>query len=220
MTTKTIDAPGTSGGYRYDVTTQAPGANRPQRIGARLWLPMLAMALMAFPVAVALAISRSTTIADGGSPTTIAALGHFVPAVMFIGFASVFAAIAFAIARILGEFRIGGGALQVTAHRRVETLRMPGTAKVFLALMAMAMMTLIGAVIAHFVIGSAVSSGSIGIDRAGQWAIWLEGVRRVGVATYLLSIGSGLAAIFTVVRFQTTRLTELPAEPPLDGAIG
>ena len=95
MATMTIHAPGTTKGYRYDVTAQAPGANLPQRIGAKLWLPMLAMALMAFPVALGLAIARSTKIADGGSPATIAALGHFVPAAMFIGFASVFAAIAF-----------------------------------------------------------------------------------------------------------------------------
>ena len=215
-----INAPSTTVEFRYDVTATSPEANLPQRIGAKLWLPMLAMALMAFPAALALAIARSTTIADGGSPTTIAALGHYVPGVMFLGFASVFAAISFAIARIMGQFRTGGGALQAAAHRRVETLHTPGTGKAFIALMAIGMMALIGAVAAHLAVGVGTASGSISIAKAGQWAIWLEGVRRVGVATFLLSIGFGLATIFTVVRFQTARLQELPAESPLGGELG
>ena len=57
-----------------------------------------------------------------------------------------------------------------------------------------------------------------GPSRAVSRSPRLEGVRRVGVATYLLSISLGLATIFSVVRFQTRRLTELPGEAPV-GAI-
>ena len=99
-------------GSRYEVTDRALGLNLPQRIGSVLWLPMLAMALMAFPVGVVLSAVRANEVATGGSPDTIAALGHFVPAVNFLGFASVFTAISFAIVRILGEFRTGGGKVQ------------------------------------------------------------------------------------------------------------
>lgn len=70
------------------------------------------------------------------------------------------------------------------------------------------------------VVGTATSSGSLAVARAEQWAFWLEGARRVGVAVYLLSIALGLATIFSALRFQTGRLTELPQEAPLDGAIG
>lgn len=218
-TTTTTRITTSRGSDRYDVSTHAPAALLPQRIGARLWFPMLAMALMAFPVAIGLAAGRSAAIDDGGSATTIAALGHYVPAAMFLGFASVFGAVAFSIAWILGVFRVGGGSLQVAARRRVQTLRMPRTGKAFIGLMAVAMMTLLGAVLAHVAIGAATSTGSLALADAEAWAIRLEGIRRVGVSVYLLSIGLGLATIFTAVRFQTARLDGLVAEAPSDGSI-
>jgi len=198
--------------FRFEVSDHAPGRNLPQRVGSRLWFPMFLMAVMAFPVGLVLSGVRSATIADGGDPTTVAALGHFVAAANFVGFASVFAAISFAIAQILGELRVGGGQFQEATGRRVETLGMPGTAKAFLGPMALAMMTLLGSGVAHPIVGTGVANEGIGLERADQWAIWLEGVRRVGVATFLFAIAFGLATIVSVVRFQTARLQELPTE--------
>ncbi len=133
-------------------------------------------------------------------------------AALFVGFASVFAAISFAIARILGVFRTGGGAVQEAAGMAVQTLRMPSTAKAFLGLMVLAMMALVAAVIGHVIVGIGLASGDLGLASGEQWAIWLEGVRPVGVATYLLAISLGLATIVVVLRFQTVRLRELPAD--------
>ncbi len=45
---------------------------------------------------------------------------------------------------------------------------------------------------------------------AGEWAEWLEGFRRLGVALYLFGITFGLGTIITVLRFQTIRIGELP----------
>ena len=139
------------------------------------------------------------------------ALGHLGPAAMFVGFAAVFAAISFAIARILGAFRVGGGAVQEASGRTVQTLRLLPIAKAFLGLMVMAMMILIGAVIGHVVIGLAVMSGNAdAIASAASSAIQLEAIRRMGVVLYLVSIALGLAAIAEVLRFQAIRLRELP----------
>jgi len=199
--------------FKVEVTDHALGRNLPQRIGKALWLPMLLMGLMSYPVGVILAIVRATKIADGGSAQTIAALGHFVPAFNFLGFASVFAAITFAIARILGEFRTGGGEIQEAAGRKVKTLRMPLTAKAFIAAMAMGMMVLLAAVVLHLIAGAAIVGGSAyALARAPRWAIWLEGVRRFGVALYLLAFLLGLATIITALRFQAIRIRELPNE--------
>jgi len=199
--------------FRYTVSTKALGLNLPQRLGTTLWLPMLVMALMAFPVGVVLAGIRANEVATGGSPDAVAALGHFVTAANFIGFASVFAAISFAIARILGVFRTGGGQIQEATGRKVETLRMPWTAKAFIGLMAMAMMTLVGAVVLHIIAGSAIAGGSAyALAKSGQWSIWLEGARRFGIATYLLAIAFGLSTIITALRFQAVRIRELPDE--------
>lgn len=204
-----------SSDYAIEVGALAPDRNLPQKVGRKMWLPMLVMALMAFPIAVVLAAVRSNEIATGGSEQTIASLGHLVPAVMFIGFASVFAAVSFAIARILGEFRVGGGKLQESSGAQVRTLKMPTTAKAFLALMMMAMMGLVGAVVLHFIIAGAISNGSTySLGHSEQWSIWLEGVRRTGVAVYLAAISLGLATVIQVLDFQITRVQELPQEKP------
>lgn len=206
------------GGFDFQVSDHALGRNLPQRIGGMLWLPTLAMALLSFPVAVVLGIVRAAAIGDGGSETTVAALGHLVPAASFLGFSSAFAAISFAIARILGEFRTGGGKVQEAAGRRVETLRMPGTAKAFIALMAMGMMVLLAAVVLHVLAAVAIGGGSASaLANAQRWAIWLEGVRRIGVGVYLLAIAFGLSTIITVLRFQAVRIGELPDEVRIGG---
>lgn len=204
MTSKTSDR-------EYRVTDRAPGYNLPQRMGRRMWAPMFAMAVMAWPVAITLAGIRASELASADpDPVTVARLGQLVPAVMFIGFLSVFAAISFAIARILGVFRHGGGEVQEAAGRKVQTLRMPATARIFMALM-MAAMTAIGvAVVLHFVVAAAIGTWSE--TTVEQWAISLEAVRRIGVAVYLVAITLGLGTIITVLRFQSSRITQLPAE--------
>jgi len=194
------------------VSRTAPAPNILQHIGRLLWLPMLAMALMAFPVGLALGLARAGLVADGADGAMVAALGHFGTAAMFIGFASVFAAISFAIARILGVFRSGGGGIQEAAGAEVHSLRMPAAGKAFVGLMLMAMMALVAAVIGHVIVGSGLASGGTALAVGEQWALWLEGVRRVATATYLLAISLGLTTIATVLGFQITRLGELPSE--------
>ncbi|MFQ5968004.1 MAG: hypothetical protein ACE5MI_10390, partial [Acidimicrobiia bacterium] len=184
----------------------------PQKAGGRLWLPMLVMALMGFAVGIVLAVIRANEISNGGAADTIAALGQFVPAAMFLGFAAVFAAISFAIARILGGLRTSGGAVQQSAGAKVETLRTPKTAKAFIAGMALAMMTILVAVVIHVVVGAGVLAGTVSLASAEQSAIWLEGVRRIGVAIYLFAIALGLGTIIHVLRFQAIRIRELPGE--------
>ena len=199
--------------FNIDISDRALDRNLPQKAGTRLWLPTLVMAAMAFPVGVILAFVRSNAMSTGGGASTIASLGHFVPAVMFIGFASVFTAISFAIARILGELRVGGGLFQESTGAPVETLQMPATARAFIGLMMMGMMALLGGVVGHFIVGTQIAGGSASaLANSEQWAIWLEGIRRFGVAVYLLAIAFGLSTIIHVLRFQSIRVRELPKE--------
>jgi hypothetical protein len=198
--------------YPVDVSQRSLGYNLPQQAGVRLWLPMLAMALMAFVAGTVLGIVRADEISGGGSAETIERLRHLQAGVMFLGFASVFAAVSFAIARILGQFRKGGGELQEAAGGRVVTLKMPLTAKVFLGSMMMAMMTLLAAVVLHFVFAADLTGSVASLELSEQRFIVLEGVRRVGVAGFLVAITLGLATIAQVLRFQTARIRELPTE--------
>ena len=199
--------------FDVETSSSAFGFNLPQRAGRLLWAPMLAMALMAFPVGLLIGALRASTLQQGGDAASVAALGHFGPALMFLGFAAVFAAVSFSIARILGTLRTGGGAVQQAAGATVQVLRMLPTAKAFIGLMAMAMMILVGAVIAHVVVGAAILGGdAAALAAAETWAIRLEAVRRIGVALYLVAIVLGLATIAEVIRFQAIRLRELPAQ--------
>ncbi len=198
-----------SADFAIDVSDKGLGYNKPQQMGRKLWAPMWIMAIMAFPAALFLGIVRSNAIASGESETTIAALGHVTTGIMFIGFAAVFTAVSFAIARILGELRKGGGEVQELVSSEVRTLKMPPTAKIFILGMAMGMMTLLIASIIHLVVAAQVSSGSLSLAGAETAAINLEAVRRLGVAVYLGAITFGLATITRVLRFQAIRIREL-----------
>lgn len=199
----------TSNDFAIEVSRESPGYNKPQIMGRRLWGPMWLMAIMAFPVALVVGIVRAVAVSEGQAESSIAALGHTTTGIMFIGFTAVFAAISFAIARILGEFRKGGGDVQELVGSEVRTLKMPPTAKIFILGMALGMMTLLIASIIHFVVAGQVGSGALSIAQAETAAINLEAARRVGVAVYLVAITFGLASITRVLRFQAMRIREL-----------
>jgi len=173
---------------------------------------MFTMALMAFPAALIVGAVRAGKISDQASPDTIATLQHVTAGLMFIGFAAVFAAISFAIARILGQFRKGGGDVQEAVGASVQTLRMPLTAKAFIGLMMMAMMTILAAVVLHFVFAAQVNDNPASLKLAEDRFVVLEAVRRIGVAVYLFAILLGLATIIQVLRFQAVRVRELARE--------
>lgn len=212
---------GKYGEFIVAVTDGNPGLNLPQRMGKALWFPMFLMAFMAFPVALILGIVRATVVADGDDPSTAFALAHVTTGVMFIGFMGVFSAIVFAIARILGAFREGGGTVQTAAGRRVLTLVMPNTAKAMVVLMMMGMMMLLAGIVAEFAL-AAVGSGAITdgdnalLQTTQSWSAWITGLRRFGNTTYLLSIAFGLYTIVNVIRLQSKRIRDLGDEPVLN----
>lgn len=184
--------------------------NIPQRMGRRLWLPMFAMALMGWSVGFVLAIVEAAT--DRGDLDALQTLGHLVPAFMFIGFLGIFSAVTFAIARILGELRTGGGRIQETAGSHVQTLRMPTTAKAMLGLMAMGMMALAAAIITNFVAAGAFDgTNPADVIDSSRAAAAASGLRRIGVASYLTGIAFGLGTIIEVLRFQAIRIREVAA---------
>lgn len=203
--------PGERDDFAVDVSEASLGRSLPQRMGGKLWAPMFAMAVMAFPAAVIIAIVRAQLLLDGAESNAlaIAQLHHVGAGVMFLGFAAVFSAITFAIARILGEFRAGGGTVQETSEVDVQTLRMPPTARAMMVGMVLAMMLITVPVIIHFVAAAGFGPSEAELVDAEQLFDVLEGIRRAGVATYLVSITFGLATIVKVLRFQATRIREV-----------
>jgi len=201
--------------FNVETSDRSLGYNLPQRLGRLLWLPMFLAALMLFGAGMALGVIRSGEISDAGAADTIATLQHLQAGFMFLGFASVFSAISFAIARILGQFRAGGGEVQASAKRTVQTLRMPLSAKVFLMLMMLAMATIVVASILHFVFAADIQNTPASLAEADDRFVVLEGVRRIGIAVFLFGILLGLATIIRVLRFQAIRMRRLPEEAPV-----
>ncbi|MFA9563832.1 MAG: hypothetical protein ACERLM_03865 [Acidimicrobiales bacterium] len=197
----------------FDTVTSETslGYNTPQLVARKLWLPMFALALMGWAVGFVLAIVEAGT--DRTDLATLQTLSHLVPAFMFVGFLGVFSAITFAIARILGTFRRGGGEVQATAGVEVQTLKMPGTAKAMLGLMAMGMMVMVAGIVTNFVAaGSFDGVTAADITDSAAWSAAASGLRRMGVALYLTGIAFGLGTIIEVLRFQATRVGEVASE--------
>lgn len=197
-------------GFKVVGSDRSLGYNLPQRIGRKLWLPMFAMALMGWAVGFILAIVEAGT--DRTDANELQNLGHLVPAFMFIGFLGVFAAITFSIARILGEFRKGGGDVQEVAGATVHTLKMSVTAKAMLAFMMMGMMVMAAGIVTSFV-AAGIFDGTNPADiiDSSQYGAAGSGLRRLGVVSYLTGIAFGLSTIIEVLRFQATRIREVSA---------
>ena len=204
MTTTTTPRPA----FDYTITPTGPGYNAPQKMGRRLGAPMLALAAMAWPIGLVLSWVRAAEIASASPDlVAVARLGQLVPAFMFLGFMGVFTAVSFAIARILGAFRRGGGEVQQAIGDGVQTLKMPATARIFMATMMMGMMAIIIPVILHFVVAANVSTWAP--ETVVRWSEVLEGFRRLGTAMYLFGIAFGLGTIIQVLRFQSQRIRDL-----------
>ncbi len=199
--------------FRIETSPGPVAMNKPQQMGTRLWAPMLAMALMGFTVSIVLAAVHSNIIgnADPDDAATIETLRHLVPGFMFLGFTGVFAAVSFAIARILGVFRVGGGNVQDDVGAGVQTLEMPTSAKALLVAMMMGMMAVAAGSVVHLVVGLGLPSGAdeSQLLTSERWFLFAEGLRRVGIGLYLVGITFGLATIIQVISFQSVRIREL-----------
>ena len=180
-------------------------------MGRKLWFPMFALAIMGWAVGFVLAVVEAGT--DRSSVDDLQTLSHLVPGFMFVGFLGVFTAITFAVARILGEFRKGGGEVQAAAGSAVQTLKMPTTAKIMLAFMMMGMMIMAAGIITNFVAaGTFNGTDPADILDSARYGVTSAGLRRLGVASYLTGIAFGLGTIIEVLRFQASRLREVGAE--------
>lgn len=193
--------------------TRSLGYNHVQRVARYMIGPALLMGLMGIGGGLGVGIARGVDIHDGGHPVrTIERLHHVQQGLSFLGMAFLFAGISFAIARILGQFRKGGGDVQEAAHRRVEVLKRPLTAWVFLGLMMMAMMTVIATSVLHFVFAADVTGSAHSLAVSDDRFTVLAGIERLGVGMYLVAIAFGLATIIQVLRFQAQRVRQLPEE--------
>ena len=209
------------------VTPAGTGQGMIHKMANWMWLPMILMGVMAIATSIGLGIAQANVGSDLGEQFTALRKANFetvkplTAGFLFLGEALLLSGIAFLLGTILGALRWGGGEVQESVGKPVKTLKMPLSAKVFLALM---MMGLVAELVAFgtlvFVAGQAHSAwiGATGIDTAGNvaalnrataYAAWANPLREVALATILTSIVFALYTISNVLGFQFSRIREL-----------
>jgi len=182
----------------YGVATAGKTVPDPlpiHRMARRLWAPMLAMGYMAVIAGVVVSLVWASDPAD-------VAASAWTQGLQFLGEGLLLAGISFLLGTILAALREGGGEVQASLGITVKTLRMPVTAKVFVALMALGVMV----AMAQFVLYLVVATG---VDNPAAWFAWLGPVRELGLGLILAGIVMALVTIGNVLSFQFHRIREI-----------
>lgn len=167
------------------------------QMARRLWAPMVAMGAML--VLGGLGVSVWWAAAVGSADATVASA--LTQGTQFLGEGFVLAGISLLLGTVLFALRTGGGGAQAAIGVPVQTLRMPWTAKAFVALMAAGLMVAMG----QFVGYALVAAGSLSV----QAFAWLGPLREVGLGLLLSGIVLALVTIGTVLSFQFRRISGL-----------
>ncbi len=182
----------------YGVARTTAGEPKPlpiHRMAKVMWAPLLAMGAMAviggFIVSLAWA-------GDSAS----AAAAAWTQGLQFLGEGLLLSGISFLLATILASLREGGGRVQASLGVTVQTLRMPTTAKVFMALMMLGLMVSIAQFVLYLVVAN-------GVSNPATWFAFLGPFREIGLGLLLAGIVMALATIGTALGFQFHRIRQL-----------
>lgn len=183
--------------------TDAPPKPLPiHRLARTMWRPMLAMGAMALTTGL---VSSWVWASETPGTESFRQAAAFTQGVEFLGETLLLSGIAFLLGTILAGLRDGGGEVQASLALPVTTLKMPATAKAFVALMLTGMM----AGIVQF----ALYIGQIGNadDPASfaSWSNWLGPFRELALGLILAGIVLALVTIGTVLAFQFDRVKSI-----------
>ena len=192
-------------GTQYGRATVSSNEPKPlfiHRMARALWLPMLAMGIMAVLAGFIVSLVQTGEVrSDPGFATDLSA---WVQGLQFLGEGFILSGISFLLGTILGSLRKGGGEVQKATGVSVKTLKMPVTGKLFVGLMMAGMML----AIVQFVGYVAVSTFS-GPQTIASYFAWLGPVREAALGLLLSGIVLALATIAKVLGFQFSRVTEI-----------
>lgn len=187
--------------YGAAVATASVPAPLPiHRMARVLWLPMLVMGAMAVMAGLVTSLIQVGT--DDGQD--FVRLSAYTQGLQFMGEGLVLSGISFLLGTILASLRTGGAEVQEALGVTVKTLKMPASAKVFVALMAMGMMISIAQFVLYIVAAE--------VDSPAAWFAWLGPLREVALGLLLSGIVLALYTIGTVLGFQFSRIRELIVE--------
>lgn len=188
------------------VVTDAPPTPLPiHRMAQAMWLPVLAMGAMALAAGFVLGVVSAD--AQAGSEA-FRRLSAWTQGTLFLGEGLLLSGISLLLGTILASLRQAGGEIQHSLGVRVRTLKMPASAKAFIALMATGMMM----AIAQFFLYIAAASRAADPAAFATWATWLGPFRETALGILLAGIVLALFTISKVLAFQFDRVTRL-AQP-------
>ncbi len=179
---------------RTTVTAEAPDELPIHKMAKRMFRPMLVMGPML--VLIGLIVSF---VEAGSVPNTAASA--WKQGLQFLGEGMLLSGIGFLLGTILWAIRTAGGEVQESLGTKVYTPKMPGTAKAFVALMMLGLMT----EVVQFIGYLSVAGNS---DVAAAFA-WLGPLREFGLGLILAGIALALIAIGNVLGFQFFRIQQL-----------
>lgn len=210
------------------------GDDIPQKMAKTMWLPMLAMGLMAVTAGLIVAIIAGISVGDffgGGSFDDLGtgeALKEAGLGTSFLGMAFILSSITMVLVNIVRTLRDTGREVQQSVGaKEVTQLKKPLTGHLIPHVMMMGLFT----VVAGFILALIVSSLIGGIDpqgltdpsvlsvadRADLGAAealdkWLPPLKLFGLALIFTSIVLALRTIIKAIRFQAQRVEELARE--------
>lgn len=177
------------------------------KVAQRLWLPMLAMGAMALGAGLIVSLVRQ---GETAGTELFRQQGAWAQGLQFLGEGLLLSGISFLLGTILHGLRSGGGEVQHRLGLPVHTLKMPLTAKLFIALMAVGMM----ASIVQFVL-YVVVAGSLADDPSSfaSWSAWLAPFRELALGVLLAGVVLALVTIGNVLGFQFDRIKNIVNGP-------
>jgi hypothetical protein len=185
------------------VTEAPPDPLLINRMAGWMWRPMLLMGAMALVVGF---IASLVWANESVGTDSFRQAGAVSQGVLFLGETFLLSGVAFLLGTILAALRKGGGEVQSGVGARVRTLKMPSTAKAFIALMMVGLM--VGIVQFALYIFAAVSLAD---DPASfsSWSNWLGPFREIGLGLILAGIVLALVTIGNVLAFQFDRVKSI-----------
>ena len=184
------------------ATETAPKPLLIHRLAGLMWAPMLAMGAML--VYAGLLLSFAAAGNGAADPALASSQRAWVQGVQFLGEGMLLSGISFLLGTILGAIRAGGGEVQESLGLTVKTLRMPTTAKLFVALMMVGLMIEVAQFVGYAYIATIPGTADYTI-----FSTWLGPLREYGLGALLLGIVLALATIARALGFQFTRITQI-----------
>jgi hypothetical protein len=187
---------------KANVTDMPPKPLPIHRMARTMWRPMLGMGAMALTTGLVSSwIWAGKEIGTTGANQAAA----FTQGAEFLGEAMLLSGIAFLLGTILAGLRDGGGEVQASLGLPISTLKMPTTAKAFVALMMVGLMAGILQFVLYLVaIGKADDPSSF-----SSWMNWLGPFRELSLGLILAGIVLALVTIGNVLAFQFDRVKSI-----------